>query len=124
MASRTMFPPRSLGREYVHVAFSFAPNGTSAVDQDSIKGKGVTSVARTDVGDFTVTFDDVFADLVAAVGTVQTTGDTDLVVRPHTYSASAKTLTLTLLAGATATDLAADADNRVHLLCVFRNGAE
>lgn len=112
---------RSPGREYFVVAGSFAPNGTSAVDATTVKGNGVASVARTDVGDFTITFSHKYVDLISVCMTVQLNTEADMDVNPKVFTQASKTLTLTTHVAGVATDIAANANNRINFICVFRN---
>ena len=116
------------GRDYVDLDMSFAPNGSSAVAASSIRGKGVFSVARTAAGLFTVTFTSDYAALVSGRITVQITGDaTDLCPQLGDFTAGTSsarpTLKCRLMTATTPTDLAADANNRVHLMLTFRKSS-
>ena len=126
MAGRTFQPLLgALDPGVVVLGISWAPNGSSAVDQTSIKGRGVASVARTAQGVFTVTMQDVYPTLLAAVATAQLATAADIVaqVGTSTLTANGKTIVVSLLAGATATDVAADANNRVNLLLILKNSS-
>ncbi len=120
MANRMEEPIRALGKRYVIVAGSFAPNGASAISAASNKGKGFTA-ARTDVGAYLITFTDKWTDLVSVTFTQQRAAVADGVPQAGTYDASAKTLVVTNLVGATPTEIAANANNRIHFLAIFRN---
>lgn len=121
MAARNFAPLQALGRNYKVIAGSFAPNGSSAVDAASRKGPG-WSVAFTATGKFTITFTDKWNDLVAFTCGVEMSADNvDLYAQGGAYSASAKTKVVKLKTGATNTNLAADADSRVHFIAVFSN---
>jgi len=119
-----------LGKNDWLLAGSFRPNGTSAVDNSlnsSIKGDGARcgfTVARTDVGLFTITFQDnaTFASLV-----FQVTGAVPLVAIPvarNVVAGSAPTMTIQLydMAGAVA-DLASATNNSVRFFGMFFGGA-
>ena len=126
MAGRTFQPLLgALDPGVVTLGISWAPNGSSAVDQTSIKGRGVASVARTAQGVFTVTMQDVYPTVLAAVATAQLATAADIVaqVGTSTLTANGKTIVVSLLAGATATDVAADANNRVNLLLILKNSS-
>lgn len=114
--------PRTLVREEVHYSGSFAPNGSSAVANSSNKGLGWT-VARTSAGLFTITFSDAFAALQAALATVQLTAAANMTAQIGVVSLAAKTVQIRTLVGATETDIAAGAGNRVNFHIVFRNSA-
>ena len=126
MAGRTFQPLLgALDPGVVTLGISWATNGASAVDQTSINGRGVASVARTAQGVFTVTMQDVYPTVLAAVATAQLATAADIVaqVGTSTLTANGKTIVVSLLAGATATDVAADANNRVNLLLILKNSS-
>jgi hypothetical protein len=123
MAARNFSGLKTLGRELIVIAGSFAPNGSSAVSATSRKGRG-WSVARTDVGLFTITFTDKYVDLVSAIATAQLATAADIKAQIGTYTAASKTLVIRLLAVATETEVAADANNRVNFVCVFSNSSQ
>lgn len=52
------------------VAFSFVANGSSAVDQTTIRGPGVVSVTRGATGRFDVVLDSAYFRIVAAKASV------------------------------------------------------
>jgi hypothetical protein len=126
MAGRTFQPLLgALDPGVVTLGISWAPNGSSAVDATSIKGRGVASVTRNSAGVFTVLLQDVYASVLAAVATAQLATAADIVaqVGTSTLTASGKSIVVTLLAGATATDVAANANNRVNLLLILKNSS-
>lgn len=111
---------RCEGRDYVDVDCSWAPAGTGA--PTTTLGKGVT-VTRTDVGTFKVTFANSYVSLVSATGNVMKATAADLFVQFGAYVAATASadayITVRTQAGATATEIAADADSRVHCHFVF-----
>lgn len=126
MAGRTFQPLLgALDPGVVVLGISWAPNGSSAVDQTSIKGRGVTSVTRDSAGVFTVLLQDVYPALLAAVATAQLATAANIVaqVGTSTLTANGKSIVVTLLAVATATDVAANANNRVNLLLILKNSS-
>lgn len=114
------------GRDYVDLDMSFAPNGASAVAATSIRGKGVYSVARDSAGVFTITFTSDYVALVSSTATLQLASADDKYVQLGTFTAGTSSARATLVvrvwdaSGAAATDVAADANNRVHVRCTFR----
>lgn len=126
MRTTILYEPNAEGRDYVYVDGSFAPNSTSAVDSTSNKGKGFT-VARSDVGVFTLTLTNDYLDLVSATATAQLATAADIVPQFGTYTAGTATaqatLVLRLNAGATPTDVSANANNRVNFHLVFRKSS-
>jgi hypothetical protein len=124
MAGRSFQPLLgALDPGVVTLGISWAPNGSSAVDQTTIKGRGVTSVTRDSAGVFTVALQDVYPTLLAAFATAQLATAADIVaqVGTSTLTANGKAIVVTLLAGAVATDVAADTNNRVNLLLILKN---
>lgn len=110
-------------KKFVMWKGSFAPNGTGAVSQASIKGKGVATIARTGVGTFLITFSDSFRDMFAGTATLQLNAVAGQMVQLGAFSQSAKTLVVRVVdtAAGTAADVAANANNRIHLDIVFKN---
>lgn len=113
---------KSHDRDSVIVAGSFAPNGSSAVAATSRKGRG-WSVARTSAGLFTLTFTNKFNDMICALAVLQQASGGDQFLQVGTYTAASRTLTIRVWddSGAAETDVAADANNRINFICVFRN---
>lgn len=127
--STTKYCTKSPQRELVCVAGSFAPNGSSAVAATSNRGKGFT-VARTDVGVFTVTITaEHFHQLQSAVATLQLATADDKYALVGTYTAPTATANATLVinvwdvSGAALSDVAADANNRINFALYFRDSA-
>ena len=98
---------------------SFAPNGSSALDQSSVKGVGF-SVAYTSTGLYTITLQDVYASLVSATATFQMATATDVKPQFGAYVAASKTLVLRSIAVASVTDIAANANNRISFVLVLK----
>lgn len=123
MANRTAYPVKTLEVSAYVVAFSFAPNGTSAVDQTSIVGRGIKSVARDAVGDFTVTLEDKWPALLGAHFTISHNADTDVVpqIASEDVGGATPKIVIRVLAGATPTDIAAHANNRIYGTLILRN---
>lgn len=120
MASRNAFPAKNLHPETFTINCSFAPNGSSAVASSSYEGP-IGSVSRTGVGTFLVTFTDKWLGLLSAVATLQLSAAADSVVQLGDYTAASKTLVVRVLTAGSAADVAADANNRIHLALTFRN---
>ena len=115
-------PIRALGKRFVIVAGSFAPNGDSAIAATSNKGKGFT-VAYTSTGLYTITFTDKWTDLVSFTVTKQVATGDDTFLQAGTYDASARTITIRNwdVSQPGVLDIAANANNRVHFCAIFRN---
>lgn len=103
--------------DYVILKGSFSPANTDP--PTAAKGRGY-SVARADVGEFTVTFDQVGVDLVhAGCGLMMAVPDGHYAAL-GAYDPDAKTLTIWLMDAADAADdLAADADTEIHFEVTF-----
>lgn len=129
MASRQTYDVVALGPHRTIVFGSFRPQDTSAlVDADTApkrSGDRGFSVARADVGLYTVTFDDKWKDLEACFVSVREAAAAPTFAQGGDYSAANRTLQIRVMqesAGALAeADLADDVDNRVSFLCIFRN---
>lgn len=106
----------------VIIAGSFAPNGSDPVSAASVEGVGF-SVARTSAGLFTVTFQDRYPGLIAAVATLQLATAGDQKVEIGSYSEANKTLQIRVwdIGDAAVADVSADANNRINFICFFRN---
>jgi len=123
MGSRDYSFAYSACPEQVDVPFSFAPNGASAVDQTTIKGRNraVLSVTRSNVGVYDVVFRDVFDDLVTFIPSLQLAADADAAISSWTFVPATRTLTLRARTAGAAAEIAANAANRVGGVCIFRN---
>ena len=107
--------------ELVLCPCSFATNNTSDPVASSIRGDILSSVVRNTAGKYTLTLVDMGYEIVAAIPTVSTVGDsTDLYAQVGVTTRSAKTVVVKLKTAGTNTDLAADADNRVSLILFLR----
>jgi hypothetical protein len=115
---------RGVGKGYTVVAGSFAPNGSSAIAATSNKGTG-WSVARTSAGLYTLTFTNVGYELVTALTSLQLATKDDKLLQIGAYDAAAKTLLIRVwdISGGDVADVDANANNRVHFLCVFRSSS-
>lgn len=109
-------PMRTPNPEAVRLSGSFAPNGSSAVDQSTIKGRGIKSVTRDGAGLFTIQAEGNYQDLLSHNLSVQLAAATDLKAQLVSKSLGASggaTFQIRLVAVATATDMTANANNRV-----------
>jgi len=129
MANVNTFEVHNLGPERVLVCGSFRPQGTGAVvaADTSPQSHAGFSVARTGVGDYLITFDDVWQDMQGCFFSAREAAGAPTYVQGGDYVAASKTLACTIMqesAGTTAaTDLADDVDNRVSFMCFFKNTA-
>lgn len=100
-----------------------APNGSS--DPSIAEGEGAASVARTAAGRFTITLNDQWKVRPTIFATAEIVGNaTDIYAQGGVYTAgtgtSGDTVVVRTLTGATETDVAADADNMISVLLVYR----
>lgn len=123
-ASKRLDPVRAIGLNRVLLHGSFRPNGAGGIVAGSTKGKGF-SVARDNVGLYTVTFADVFPESVSFLFGVRAADATPTIVQGGDFSAANKTLQIRLLqeaAGAFAVaDMAADVDAEISFTVIVRN---
>ena len=125
MANRNFDMIQALGKGVKVIAGSFAPNGGSAVDADSIKGKGF-SVARTSTGLFTITLQDAYTALLAGNATLQLTAADDKFVQIGAVDVvSAKTIQIRVwdISGAAVADVSAAAGNRINFELFLSNSS-
>ena len=123
MAERNFDFLETIGRKKRVLAGSFAPD--TANPPTAIRGSGY-SVVRTAQGVFTLTFANSYAELTAAVASVQLATGAAREAQIGTYtpatSSAAATLVIRVLDNAAAAqDIAADANNRVHFVLVFND---
>lgn len=103
MANRLMSAPRALDKEVSFIVGSCTVGIASAgVTANNILG---ASVARTGTGAFTITFQDVWPELLSANVEILKATAQDLNVQFVALSLSAKTLSFRILTGATPTDM-------------------
>lgn len=125
MAGRSFQPLLgALDPGVVVLGISWAPNGSSAVDQTSIKGRGVASVTRASAGAFIVTLQDVYPACLSIVATLQLASPDDkFAANVGTIDLSAKTFVVRIydVSAGVAADVAADANNRINLLLILKN---
>lgn len=114
-AHRRFFEPRTYVKELKKVAFSFAPAGTSA--PDNFTGHGFATIVRDGVGEFTVTLEDKWVDLVSARAALQLATPANQKATIGAYDPAAKTVQVFT----DAADVAVDASNRVNVTLWFKN---
>lgn len=130
MAQRTWYdPPATLDRKVYQINLTFYPQGTSntaytVAAGTLVGGKGVASVLRnSSAGEYLITLQDTYARLLSKYGSIQMASATDLNLQFATIAnvgtASAPTILVRALAGATPTDIAADANNSVSVTLTF-----
>lgn len=121
MASKEFRDPKIRGGGRVIIEGSWATNLASAIDQTLVKGKGF-SVLYTSTGLHTITFDDAFPDLPETfLHGIQMSVATDIKTQAGLYVIAARTMQIRTLAVAALTDVAANANNRISFLAVFKN---
>jgi hypothetical protein len=127
-----IYQKRSEGRDYVDLDFSFALNGASDPSATSNRGKGVYSVTHTNVGEWTITFQNDYAALVCAIPGLQLASSDDKFPQVGTFTAGTASARATLVvrvldnsAGTIAVSdgVTANANNRFHLKATFRKSS-
>lgn len=110
------------GNDEVIVAGSFAPAATGV--PTAVFGSYAYTVAWTSTGKFTITFTERYAEFLSGVAMIGMNAIADLIPQWGAFTPASgavkATLVLNILAAAVATDIAANANNRVHFTCIFR----
>lgn len=127
MADRITTDVQSLEKRPYILAGSFQPNGSSAIDATTVRGKGFT-VAYTSTGLYTVTVADSYAALISGTVTLQLnavadtylqlTGAIDPTSRSWTFKISNYDISGTGVA-----DIANHANAWIHFSLVLRNSS-
>jgi hypothetical protein len=115
-------------REGVLVYASFAPNGTSTIDQDSITpGCGIESVTWSATGIYTIVFRKAYAEFVGPVGApavmLNAVADTFAQWGAFTPAADGEpaSIVLNVITAGVAANIAAHANNRIGFCLAFRH---
>lgn len=130
MAQRTWYDsPETLNRKVYQINLTFYPQGTSntaytVTAGTLVDGKGVASVARnSSAGEYLITLQDTYARLLSKYGSIQMASATDLNLQFATIAnvgtGTPPTIIVRALAGATPTDIAANANNSVSVTLTF-----
>jgi hypothetical protein len=121
MAEKIFFDVQALNPHVKIVCGSFCPNGSSAVDNDSNTGTGFT-VARGGTGSFTVTLDATYPGLLSGQCSLALNAAADSKVMFGAIDVvTAKTVIINVITTASAADIAANANNRIHFCLMLRN---
>lgn len=121
MASRVFRDVQALNPEVKIIAGSFKTNASSDPVAADNTGKG-WSVARTATGTWTVTLEDTYVELISGQCSLAHNAAGDHKLQWGAIDvASAKTLVIRNITGTSATDLAVNANNRVHFALFLRN---
>lgn len=129
MANKPAYPANCTLRGVRVLAFTFAPNGSDAITLGTTaKQAGVSSVARTGTGAFTITLSERYQELVSASFQLQlATPAAALFCVDAVDVSSAKTITFKHYAESAGTfaaaDIAANAENLVRVVLYLRNQA-
>ncbi len=111
---------RRFGPNIKLIGGRFFPAGTSTAAPTCQTDGGVVSVIRTGTaGTFTITLQDVYARLIGWKLSVQHTTAADLVAQLGDVSLTAKTFVVRVNAGATPTDITANANSSVSFEFTF-----
>jgi hypothetical protein len=124
------YAARDQAPSLVRLEFSFAPNGASAIDPAGNRGAGAKtsatadglwSVARTGTGTYTVTLRDSFLDYDSVIASLQLTAATAMYPQVGDLSVVNRTFVVRVInASGAAVDVAAGANNRVHIAVTLR----
>lgn len=107
-------------------------SGDAVAKQNLAKGEATSDVnsqgfkvSKTDTGEFTVTFDDSFPDMIDCEATLQLVTAADQFVVVGTYTAASRTIVFTIwdVSGAAAADVANNANNRINFIATFVNSS-
>jgi hypothetical protein len=114
------------GKGQLLLAGSFAPNGSSAVAQSDNKGSTTATTAWASTGTFTVTTNVRVKAVIAILPGVQlnSAANLDRTAQIGAITSLAPlTFTIRIMAGTSATDIAADPSNRINWQAVVQTGA-
>lgn len=121
---KTLQRVQTEGQRRVIVEGRFAPQGASAPTQ--LTGQGQFTISRTSAGLFLITFVEKYTRLSSAHATIQAVAAIDLKPQFGTFTAATATtpatLALRLIAVATETDQAANANSTVSFQIIFAEG--
>lgn len=127
MSYKALYPLK--GDRNIGVALlqgSFCPNGSGAIDNGTNTGAGFT-VARTGVGEFTVTLDDAYVSLLSAQVSVQLAASAVTLVQFGVIDLSAKTLIINVIGSSGgspgAADIDANANNKIHFALFLKDSS-
>jgi hypothetical protein len=124
MAQRTWYEsPKTLDRKVYQVSGTFFPAGTSDPTFTATACRGVATIARSAQGTWLVTLQDTYKRLLSKGGSIQMTTATDLVFQfgdiSNVGTVTPVTVVIRANAVATATDIAANANNSVSFTLLF-----
>jgi len=130
MAQRTWLEsPKTLDRKVYELNVVFYPQGTSNTAYTvsagtMVGGKGIASVVRNgSAGEWLITLQDSYKRLLKRGGSIQMAAATDLSLQFATIAnvgtGSPPTILVRALAGATPTDIAANANNSISISLTF-----
>lgn len=135
--SKNTNPLTAAGNDFCLVPVSFAPNAandpgitgtlSAGLVTGTANGQEVASIVHTATGQFTITFNEAYPELMGAFASIRLNANLDLktqfqIYTPATSSAKAK-IVLNILAVNTLTDIASNANNRVDCLFIFRKSS-
>lgn len=119
---KTLDTPRTESVALVSVVVSYAPNGVLDPDPLSNKGNGFSVVRAGGAGLWDVTFDEAYAEFLGPGGwSIALNAPADLKLQFGAWDPVLRKLRVVCLAVAVATDIAANANNRITFTALFRN---
>lgn len=127
MSNRSLDQPWTLGKRSIAIKGSFGTNAGTSPTVASTRGLGFRNTAptRTGAGTYRVTFDDPYLDLNYANAHLQlpAASDDTASVGPVAglSGTTGPTMTIFVLTGGVAADIAANANSRVFFEATFRD---
>lgn len=119
MPNGSSFPLSALSAQLFVLAGSFATNGGSSPVAASNAGAGFT-VTRTGAGTYALKLTEHHVGIVSALPGEQCAAAGGFTVSFGAYNSTTRTLTVFTLVAGVATDVAANASNRVHFTLFLR----
>lgn len=123
MAGRTFDQRMVLGKKRYDIDLTFFPDTANPPTVNANQARGVASVVRNSAGVFTITLEDAYLRLVSKNASVQLSSAADLKAQfgdiSNLGTTTPVTVVVRLLAVATPTDMAADANNSVSVQLCF-----
>ncbi len=118
--------PKSLSRKPRILNLRFFPQGASSPTYSAQDTKGAASINLSATGTWLITLQDSYKRLLSAQATIQVSAATDLVPQfgdvTGLGTSSPVTLILRANAGATPTNIAANANNSITVTLIFDDG--
>lgn len=121
MGRKTTWPLYAGDRELIDHTISFPTNGSSAPAAADVRSDCEATVARTTTGVYTITIHDKYLEIVSVGAHLQLDSPNGSVATVRSFSASSKTIVVHTVVSGSAADVAANANNQVHVFVRARN---